>query len=72
MIEVTILEGQYNDTPTGRTYHTVVGKGSNQRSYKRATAAAWKEFHRNDMYGTPLVRTFTICVNGKVVCERTL
>lgn len=72
MIEVTILEGQYIDQPTGREYHTVVGVGRNQRSYKRATAAAWKEFNRNDMYGASLVRTFTISVNGKVMVERTL
>lgn len=49
MIEVTITEVQDVD---GR-YVDVVGTGRNQRSFKKATLAAYADFNRNDAYGSP-------------------
>lgn len=67
MIQVTIFEGQYLETKQGRTYHTIVGVGRNKRSYKKATAAAWQDFRKNDKDGTPILTWREISVNGKVV-----
>ena len=67
MIEVRITEVQDVD---GR-YVDVVGTGRNQRSFKKATIAAYADFNRNDAYGSPVLKTMTITKNGKVITDRT-
>ena len=66
MIEVTITEVQDVD---GR-FVDVVGVGRNQRSFKKATLAAYADFNRNDAYGSPLLKTITISKNGRVITDR--
>lgn len=66
MIEVTITEVQDVD---GR-YVDVVGIGRNQRSFKKATLAAYANFNRNDAYGSPVLKTITISKNGKILVDR--
>ena len=66
MIEVTITEVQDVD---GR-FVDVVGTGRNQRSFKKATLAAYADFNRNDAYGSPVLKTITISQNGKILVDR--
>ena len=66
MIEVTIAEVQDVD---GR-FVDVIGTGRNQRSFKKATLAAYADFNRNDAYGSPVLKTITISQNGKILVDR--
>jgi|688.fasta_scaffold459427_3 hypothetical protein len=66
MIEVIISEVQYVDG----CFRHISARGTNKRSFKKATAAARKAFARAELGGTPTVGFFTIKKDGKILVEK--
>ena len=65
MIEVTISELQ----SVNGSFKYITGRGTNKRSFKKATEAARAAFRRANLGGTPTLRLTTIKKNGKIVFD---